>query len=218
MTNQATDQTIQSLDMPDSNLKQVIKALMVSNKKVIGGEKGAEKTIHSALVDLYHHICTEPSQDQETASTSLAERPGSLSCLTEELIRAVTPLFQLLASPLALPSAKQLHDWVAYEHDFSGIVFYLTPGGKLSFNRLANSFEAPSAEAAQIDHRENLQAYSKARREKDSEQCRLLEEALEPAYRKGKVKQLFWIAGAPSKEHIKQFVAEHPSYGIEAYL
>jgi len=174
------------------HIKMLITSLTVSKNLIVGGTKGAETELHKLLSEI-----VESEESDEKVGVSNV--PALLLKLAKDDLQN------------NLPSEEKIKNWLLYEENFSGITFYNTSDGKLTFARLSRSLDLSSG-YQYADNRDEAKAYSEARQSKDPEKIQLAENALKSKLPGNKLKYLHWIGNKPSVDDIEAFKEEFSEY------
>lgn len=172
--------------------KVLIQSLIASQGAIVGGKKRAEKVIADLLVKVATFV---PTYEHPT----LKNIPFTLLSLAQPELVDVTP------------SADQIKQALLYEDDLSGITFYLTNEGELTFAYLIRSLDL-STGSQYYDNRAEARAYSDAYRSGNEHRLEMAKETLRAKLPNKKLRYLHWIGIKPEISAINTFKSEHPEY------
>lgn len=172
--------------------KVLIQSLIASQGAIVGGKKGAEKEIADLLLQATNFF---PTRERPT----IKNIPLPLLFFAQPELKEVTP------------NADQIKKALLYEQDLSGITFYLTNEGELTFAYLIRSLDL-STGSQYYDNRAEARAYSEAYRSGNKHRLELAKEALRANLPNQKLRYLHWIGSKPERSDIDIFKSQHPEY------
>ena len=173
----------------------LMKSIMVSENAIVGSVKGAESTIRSLLKVIAE---TELLNGDELAEFVQKFPAGLVGLAKKELEDFI-------------PDESQIKDWFLYGEDFSGITFYNTGNGELTFASIARGVDLSSG-YQYADNRYEANAYSEALCSGDLDKIRIAESALKANLPGKKIKYCHWVSNKPSKAAIEGFKLQNPQF------
>lgn len=177
------------------NIKMLMKSIMVSENAIVGSVKGAESTIR----DLLKNIAEIELTDEDELAKLVAKFPSTLMDLAKQELED------------SLPDESQIKDWFLYREDFSGITFYSTSNGELTFASIARGVDLSSG-YQYADNRYEAKSYSDAHCSGDLEKIEIAESALKGNLSGKKIKYCHWVSNKPSKQEIEAFKSQNSQY------
>jgi len=175
------------------NIKMLIKSIMVSENAIVGSVKGAESTIQRLLIETVKDDMTTDTTDKKS------KFPAALMELAREELET------------KIPGESQIKDWFLYDEDFSGITFYNTNNGELTFASIARGVDLSSG-YQYADNRYEAKSYSDAHCSDDLVKIQIVESALKGNLPKKKIKYCHWVSNKPSKQEIEEFQKQNSQY------
>jgi hypothetical protein len=98
-----------------------------------------------------------------------------------------------------------------YSEDFSGITFYNTGNGELTFASIARGVDLSSG-YQYADNRHDAKAYSDAHVSGDLDKIQIAESVLKANLPSKKIKYCHWVSNKPSKQEVEKFKSQNPEY------
>jgi hypothetical protein len=169
---------------------------MVSKNAIVGSVKGAEGTIQRILMVV-------SKGDMATDTIEFTEIAQNIPSTLVELARQDLMNF--------MPSESRIKDWFLYDEDFSGITFYTTNDGTLTFASITRGVDLSSG-YQYADNRYEAKSYSDAYCSGDQDKIQIAEAALKANLPGKKIKYCHWVGNKPSKHGIEEFQALNPQY------
>jgi len=178
------------------NIKMLLQSIMVSKNALVGSVSGSEKIIRSYL-DLI--VDDEVSTDDDNYV---------------EMSKSIPSILIELAKPdleISMPSDNELKNLFLYEEDFSGIAFYTTKNGELTFATIARGVDLSSGEQY-YNNKYEATCFSEALRSGDETQIKITGDALKANLPNKKIKYCHWIGNKPTDQAIANFEIKSSQY------
>jgi hypothetical protein len=196
--------------------KTLLRSLVVSKGAVVGGVKNAEEIIYNAMVKVSEFTPAEASilVDGDHLDTPIGDI--SVAGIVEESmsIQNIPENLLFLAKEElkdGMPSKSEIKNLFLYGLDLSGITFYESKSGVLTFGKIVRSLDLSSGE----DYHNNKQeayAYTQALRSKNEFLIEQAAKELKALLPSKKLKYLHWIGEKPDKLEIESYKEENPEY------
>ena len=180
------------------NIKMLMKSIMVSENAIVGSVKGAESTMRGLLKTI---AATENGEllNVDGLTKSVQKYPAALVGLAKQELDDY------------IPDESQIKSWFLYGEDFSGITFYNTSNGELTFANIARGVDLSSG-YQYADNRYEAKAYRDALCSGDLDKIQITESAMKKSLPDKKIKYCHWISNKPSKQVIEGFKSQNPQY------
>jgi len=191
------------------NIKMLMKSIMVSENAIVGSVRGAESTIIGLLKAIAD---TEVQTENIEVTTEKAEilKEGTQVKLLQKLPISLVGLAKKELESF-IPDESQIKSWFLHDEDFSGITFYHTTHGELTFASIARGVDLSSG-YQYADNRYQANAYSEALCSGDMDKIQIAESVMKANLPGKKIKYCHWISNKPSKPAIEGFKLQNSQF------
>tara|TARA_R110001592_G_scaffold359954_1_gene667579 strand:+ start:1899 stop:2513 length:615 start_codon:yes stop_codon:yes gene_type:complete len=196
------------------NIKMLMKSIMVSENAIVGSVKGAESTLKGILTAISETEITIEEVSLEDVVVTTEERELIEKSAHKILVQQLpSVLVALVKKDLEdhIPDESQIKNWFLYDEDFSGITFYYTNNGELTFASIARGVDLSSG-YQYADNRYEAKSYSDAHCSGDVDKIQIAESALKANLPGKKIKYCHWVGNKPSKQGVKEFQVQNSQY------